>query len=179
MCLLCLVLSGASSSAPTSAAMPTWTPLHRVVEFLDSWLAEPQHPPVAESALDQMVEDYVFQFFRRCGELGKPSPDAESIEQLRRSRPVVRFCVVRGRPILRERAHNPSALLVAGVARAQQLVWRFGACFSCDSVCSLFYLALSAVVPRTCGRSCPSPSSWISASWTSYLDAFSGIVSLF
>ena len=127
VCLPCSVLpssSSSTSSPPTVEASPL---LLRTVEFIDEWLASPLHPPVEENDLDLLVEDYIFHLDRQCRAWEKPSPDDSSLQRLRASAALVRFCVVRGRPFLEKRSKNPSSLLEAAVQRAEQAVRRFGA----------------------------------------------------
>ena len=108
-----------SSSAATSSP----SPLRGTVEFLDAWLADPHSPPVDVDYVSELVEDYIA---RLSGRLCLPL-DADSLRQLRRSHPILKYCLVYGADLIWECSHDPSALLVSRMSTLRRLLWSFGA----------------------------------------------------
>ena len=112
------------ASAPAATSSPS--PLRGTVEFLDAWLADPHSPPFDVDYVSELVEDYIARLSGRCDLLGLPL-DADSLRQLRRSHPILKYCLVYGADLIWECSHDPSALLVSRMSTLRRLLWSFGA----------------------------------------------------
>ena len=112
------------ASAPAATSSPS--PLRGTVEFLDAWLADPHSPPVDVDYVSELVEDYIARLSGRCDLLGLPL-DADSLRQLRRSHPILKYCLVYTADLLSECSHDLSALLVSRMSALRRLLWSFGA----------------------------------------------------
>ena len=128
VCLSLVLRASVPAAASPLAALSDSLRLRGAVEILDAWWGAPHYRTSDElDYISELVEDYVSRLEGQCILMRKGPLDPDALRQLRRSHPVLKFCLVHSRSFFPESSSNPSALLVARVCQLRALFHRLGA----------------------------------------------------